>query len=64
MNVSQITKKLKNPINPYGRSKLMIEQILEDYDLSFSFKSMFEYFNAAGADPSGVIGSPITQKHT
>ena len=55
---SQITEKTKkNPINPYGRSKLMIEQILEDYDLSFSFKSIcLRYFNAAGADPSGVIG--------
>ncbi|MFC5468846.1 UDP-glucose 4-epimerase GalE [Cohnella suwonensis] len=45
------------PVNPYGRSKLMIEQILRDladaYELSFI---CLRYFNAAGANPSGVIG--------
>lgn len=42
----------KNPINPYGRSKWMMEQILEDYDHAYGLKSIcLRYFNAAGADP-------------
>jgi UDP-glucose 4-epimerase len=42
----------KSPINPYGRSKLMVEEILEDYATAYDFKSnRFRYFNAAGADP-------------
>lgn len=46
-----------NPVNPYGRSKLIIENILDDYDTSYSLKSIiFRYFNAAGADPIGRIG--------
>lgn len=45
------------PINPYGRSKWMVEQILEDYDNAFGLKSIsLRYFNAAGADPSGLLG--------
>lgn len=45
------------PINPYGRSKLMIEQILEDYDRAYGLKSVcLRYFNAAGADPDGDLG--------
>ena len=47
----------QNPINPYGRSKLMIEQILEDYDRAYGLKSVcLRYFNAAGADPDGLLG--------
>ncbi|SHH44091.1 UDP-glucose 4-epimerase GalE [Thermosipho atlanticus] len=47
----------KVPINPYGKSKWMIEQILEDYDKAYGLKSIrFRYFNAAGADESGEIG--------
>lgn len=46
-----------NPINPYGRSKLMIEQILADYDKAYDVKSIsLRYFNAAGADPEGLLG--------
>jgi len=46
-----------NPVNPYGKSKLIIENILDDYDAAYSLKSIiFRYFNAAGADPSGKIG--------
>ena len=45
------------PINPYGRSKLMVEHILGDYDAAYGLKSVrLRYFNAAGADPSGKIG--------
>lgn len=45
------------PINPYGRSKWMIEQLLRDYDVAFGLKSVsLRYFNAAGADPEGQLG--------
>jgi UDP-glucose 4-epimerase len=47
----------KNPINPYGQSKLMVEYMLRDicavHDIN---ATCFRYFNAAGADPSGSIG--------
>lgn len=47
----------KNPINPYGHSKLMVEQILKDYDHAYGLKSTcLRYFNAAGADPDGELG--------
>jgi len=47
----------KHPINPYGNSKWIIEQILRDYDQAYGLKSIcFRYFNAAGADPDGYIG--------
>jgi len=45
------------PLNPYGRSKLMVEQILADQDRYAGFRSVcLRYFNAAGADPEGRIG--------
>ncbi|GFE68203.1 UDP-glucose 4-epimerase GalE [Chroococcus sp. FPU101] len=45
------------PINPYGASKLMVEQILQDFNAAFGLKSVtFRYFNASGADPSGMLG--------
>lgn len=47
----------QNPINPYGRSKLFIEKILEDYDLAYGIKSFsLRYFNAAGADVENQLG--------
>jgi UDP-glucose 4-epimerase len=47
----------KNPINPYGRSKWMVEQLLEDYDKAYGLKSIsLRYFNVAGADPKGRLG--------
>lgn len=47
----------QQPINPYGRTKLMVEQTLADYDRAYSFKSVcLRYFNAAGADPEGQLG--------
>lgn len=46
-----------NPINPYGRSKLMLETVLRDYSAAFPFKAIvLRYFNAAGADPAGGGG--------
>lgn len=45
------------PTNPYGRSKLMIEQMLTDFGSAYDFRSVvLRYFNAAGADPDGRIG--------
>ncbi len=47
----------QQPINPYGRTKLMVEQALGDYDRAYEFKSVcLRYFNAAGADPEGQLG--------
>lgn len=47
----------KNPMNPYGLSKWIIEQILADYDKAYGLKSIcLRYFNAAGADPEGQLG--------
>ena len=47
----------QNPINPYGKTKLMVEQILQDYASAYGLNSVsLRYFNAAGADPSGEIG--------
>jgi len=47
----------KNPLTPYGRSKWMVEQILEDFDRAYGLKSTsLRYFNAAGADPAGQLG--------
>lgn len=47
----------KAPINPYGRSKLMVEQMLADYDAAYGLRSScLRYFNAAGADPEGELG--------
>ena len=45
------------PINPYGRSKLIVEQMLQDLDRYQGLRSfVLRYFNAAGADPEGRIG--------
>jgi UDP-glucose-4-epimerase GalE len=45
------------PINPYGRSKLMVEQILNDFQTAYGLHSIsLRYFNAAGADPDGQLG--------
>lgn len=47
----------KAPINPYGRSKWFVEQMLEDFDRAYGLKSVcLRYFNAAGADAEGELG--------
>ncbi|MEI7474743.1 MAG: UDP-glucose 4-epimerase GalE [bacterium] len=47
----------QSPINVYGKTKLMIEQILKDYDEAYGLKYMaLRYFNASGADKDGQIG--------
>jgi UDP-glucose-4-epimerase GalE len=45
------------PINPYGASKLFVEQILHWYERAYGLRHVnLRYFNAAGADPAGDIG--------
>jgi len=47
----------KAPINPYGQSKLMVENMLRDICAAYDFNTTcFRYFNAAGAHESGEIG--------
>lgn len=47
----------QRPINPYGRSKLMIEHALLDYAVAYQLQSVsLRYFNAAGCDPLGRVG--------
>jgi UDP-glucose 4-epimerase len=47
----------RNPINPYGKTKRMIEEMLADFDTAYGLKSIsLRYFNAAGADPETEIG--------
>lgn len=47
----------QQPINPYGFTKLVIEQALADYAHAYGFGyAALRYFNAAGAHPDGQIG--------
>lgn len=47
----------KIPVNPYGFSKFVIEQVLTQMDTAYGFRSAsLRYFNAAGADPEGELG--------
>lgn len=46
-----------NPINPYGNTKLVVENLLEYMKAAHGFNYIsLRYFNAAGAHPSGIIG--------
>jgi len=45
------------PISPYGRSKLMVEWMLEDTSRAYDFRYVaLRYFNVAGGDPAGRLG--------
>jgi UDP-glucose 4-epimerase len=47
----------QNPINPYGKGKLIVETVLKDYSDAYGLKyASLRYFNAAGADPDGEVG--------
>lgn len=47
----------QSPVNPYGRSKLMVEHILKDAAPALGLGSIaLRYFNAAGGDPEGETG--------
>src|SRR5262245_11262922 len=51
----------QNPINPYGASKLFVENILSWYEQAYGLRyTNLRYFNAAGADPDGEIGEDHT----
>ena len=51
----------QNPINPYGRTKLMIEQIFADYERAYGLRHIaLRYFNAAGCAADGSIGESHT----
>jgi UDP-glucose 4-epimerase len=51
----------QNPINPYGRTKLMIEQIFADYERAYGLQHIaLRYFNAAGCSSDGKIGESHT----
>ena len=51
-----------HPINPYGRTKWMVEKILQDFEVAYGMKSCcLRYFNAAGGDPQGEIKNYQTQ---
>jgi UDP-glucose 4-epimerase len=53
----------KNPLNPYGETKYMMERILEDYDAAYGIKFIaLRYFNAAGAALDGSIGEAHTEE--
>jgi len=48
---------LTSPLNPYGSSKLMVEQILKDADLAYGLRSVIlRYFNVAGGAVNGLNG--------
>ena len=54
-------KHAQNPINPYGRTKLMIEQIFADYERAYGLQHIaLRYFNAAGCSADGTIGESHT----
>ena len=47
----------RDPVNPYGVSKMFFEQALEAYDRAYGLRfAALRYFNAAGADESGETG--------
>ncbi|WP_256750223.1 UDP-glucose 4-epimerase GalE [Mesorhizobium sp. Mes31] len=47
----------QNPINPYGRTKLIAEHMLSDYAAAYGLRYVaLRYFNACGADPDGQLG--------
>ena len=51
----------QEPINPYGRSKLMLEQVLRDCDQAFGIQHVIlRYFNASGCSADGLIGEDHT----
>jgi UDP-glucose 4-epimerase len=50
-------KQPRDPINPYGRSKMMTEMAIEDYSHAYGLGyTIFRYFNVAGAHPDGKMG--------
>ena len=51
----------QQPINPYGRSKWMVEMLIRDWAMAYGLPAVIlRYFNAAGADPGGDLGEDHT----
>jgi len=51
----------QHPINPYGRSKWMVELLIQDFAAAYGLPGVIlRYFNAAGADPAGDLGEDHT----
>jgi UDP-glucose-4-epimerase GalE len=51
----------QKPVNPYGTSKLMVENVLHWYRRAYGLEYVaLRYFNAAGADPDGEVGEDHT----
>ena len=49
------------PVNPYGQTKLAVEQALPHFERAYGIRSIrLRYFNAAGADPAGELGEDHT----
>lgn len=47
----------QSPVNPYGYTKLVVERMLADFHAAHELDSVsLRYFNAAGADPDGLVG--------
>ena len=56
-NMPLTESEIQNPFSVYGKTKLAIEHIIQSYHKAYGLKYVtFRYFNASGADPSGVIG--------
>ena len=59
-----IEQDFKDPISPYGRSKLMCEQVIEDHCYAYGFKGIaLRYFNACGCDPDNELGNSWNDSH-
>lgn len=51
----------QNPINPYATTKWMVERMLADFEHAYDLRSVvFRFFNAAGANPEGLLGEDHT----
>ena len=54
----------RQPVNPYGVSKLFFENALEAHDRAYGMKfAALRYFNAAGADEGGKVANCTTRNH-
>jgi len=52
-----VEETIRQPVNPYGVTKMFFENALESYDRAYGLRyASLRYFNAAGADESGEIG--------
>lgn len=63
-NIPLLESNEKNPISPYGQSKLFCETIISDHCHAHGFKGIaLRYFNAAGCDADQIIGHVVNDTH-